>query len=267
MLPKLKNVLELLERLAPTRLAKAWDNTGFQVGSYSQEISKILVALDPILRNVRSAHGSQSQLLLTHHPLIFKPISRFNINSFPGNVILEAARMGISIVAVHTNLDVARGGINDILANLLGLKHVEVLEEMNGEKGVGLGRIGDLPEPTNLSAVLKKIKMILNTESLKVIDREDVHIRRLAVVGGSGGNLAPLAAEKGADLLLTGDVSHHHALEAESSGIVLIDGGHFRTEKTAFKVFADQFRDLVRAEGWEVRVEIEKDETDPMNNV
>lgn len=267
MLPKLKNVLELLERLAPTRLAQPWDNTGFQVGSYSQEISKILVALDPVLRNVRSAHGSQSQLLLTHHPLIFKPISRLNINSFPGNVIFEAAKTGVSIVAAHTNLDVARGGINDILADLLGLKHVEILEDMHGEEGVGLGRIGDLPESTNLSAVLKKIKTILKTENLKVIDREDDHIRRLAVVGGAGGSLVPLAAEKGADLLLTGDISHHHALEAESSGIVLIDGGHFRTEKTAFKVFAGQFRDLIRAEGWEVGVEVEEDETDPMNDV
>ncbi len=263
MILRLRDFLTTLETIAPIRWAEPWDNPGLQVGSLSQEIRKIFSSLDPTLSALISASEAHAQLLFTHHPLIFKPLSRLDINAFPGDVIAEAAKRGISIVAAHTNLDVARGGINDILADLMGLNNVEVLQPADEADGVGLGRIGNLPEPAALSTVAKDVKKLLGAQSIRAVGRRDVLIRRLAVVGGSGGSLTSLAHEKGADILLTGDIGHHVALEAESLGIALLDGGHFHSEKTAFRVFAKNLNKMLTSKGWEVAVETDEDERDP----
>ena len=266
MLPKTRDVLDLLEKIAPVQLAESWDNPGLQVGSYSQEITKIFMALDPTLKALRSASNRHAQLLLTHHPLIFLPLSQIDIDAYPGSVVAEAIKSGVSVVAVHTNLDVAAGGINDILADLLGLRHVEVLKEMAGMDGVGLGRVGDLPEAGMLLSVVENVRQIFGSERPRLVTHGDVRIRRIAVVGGSGGGLASLAAEKGADLLITGDVGHHHALEAESIGIALIDAGHFNTEKAAFRCFAEHLKGLADDLGWEIEIETDEEESDPLQN-
>ncbi len=264
MVPRIKDILDGLEKIAPTVLAEPWDNPGLQVGSYFQEISKIFFSLDPTLKALRSAGRRNAQLLLTHHPLIFKPLSRLDINTHPGDVIVEAAKSKVSVIAAHTNLDMAKGGINDILADLLELQHVEVLEKKDETESVGLGRIGDLPSAERLSALMKKVKKIFGADQIKVVGRKDEQVRRLAVVGGSGGSLVSLSFKRGADLLVTGDIGHHHALEAESLGIALIDAGHFHTEKKAFGVFAEHLRAMVTEWGWNVAIEVDEDETDPM---
>jgi len=262
--PTLKDFLDFLETIAPGRLAESWDNPGLQVGSLSQKISKIFTSLDPTLNALTSASEANAQLLFTHHPLIFKPLSRLDINSFPGDVVAKTAKSGISIVAAHTNLDAAKGGINDILADLMRLRNVEVLKNADEMDGVGLGRIGYLPEPAGLSLVARDVKKVLGTQNIKVVGKKDTLIHRLAVVGGSGGSLLSLAYEQGADLLLTGDVGHHVALEAKSLGMALLDGGHFHTEKTAFRVFVKNLNKILKAKGWEITFEIDKDETDPI---
>ena len=264
MKPTLKDFLDFLETIAPGRLAEAWDNPGLQVGSLSQKISKVFTSLDPTLNALTSAAEAGAQLLFTHHPLIFKPLSQLDINSFPGDVVAAALNSGISVVASHTNLDAARGGINDILADLMDLRNVEVLKNAGEMDGVGLGRIGVLPEPSELSVVAREVKKVLGTENIKVVGQKETLIHRLAIVGGSGGSLLSLACEKGADLLLTGDVGHHVALEAKSLGMALLDGGHFHTEKTAFRVFVKNLDKTLKAKGWEVMFEIDKNETDPI---
>jgi dinuclear metal center YbgI/SA1388 family protein len=264
MIPKLRSILDLLEEIAPARLAEPWDNPGLQVGSYSQKIKKIFIALDATQGSLQSAYKHHAQLLLTHHPLIFKPISCLDMDTFPGNIIFEAAKKGISIVAAHTNLDVAGEGINFLLSDLLDLQRVDVLQEIKGFEGVGLGRIGDLRKPSALSQVLKKVKGILGVEKLRVVGRADLKISRIAVVGGSGASLVSLASQKGADMLLTGDVGYHHAMEAESLGMALVDGGHFHTEKVAFSIFAKRFEDMMRYRGWNSTVAVDDDEWDPV---
>ncbi|MBW2614787.1 MAG: Nif3-like dinuclear metal center hexameric protein, partial [Deltaproteobacteria bacterium] len=206
MVPRIKDILDRLENIAPTVLAEPWDNPGLQVGSYSQEITKIFLSLDPTLKALRSAERRNAQLLFTHHPLIFKPLSRLDINTHPGDVIVEAVKSRVSVIAAHTNLDMAKGGINDILADLLELQHIEVLEKKDEVEYAGLGRIGDLPAAVSLSVLVEKVKRVFGTEQVKVVGREDEQVRRLAVVGGSGGSLVSLASKKGADLLVTGDI-------------------------------------------------------------
>jgi dinuclear metal center YbgI/SA1388 family protein len=269
MIPKLKDILDLLEEIAPSRLAEEWDNPGLQVGIQSQEVGRILVSLDPTLHAVKGAVKEKAQLLLTHHPLIFQPLSRLDGDVYPGNVILEALRHGMAIVAVHTNLDVTRGGINDMLAQVFRLKEVEVLQTVEGDSGrnVGLGRIGTIPEPTTLSDMLDTVKSGLGAEGVRVVGSKDLKIRRVAIVGGSGGGMVATASEKGADLLITGDVGHHDALEAESRGLALIDAGHFYTEKKAVALFSNRLKGLVEERGWRVEVVIHRDEKNPLQYV
>ncbi|MFC1866638.1 Nif3-like dinuclear metal center hexameric protein [Thermodesulfobacteriota bacterium] len=266
--PKLKEILEVLDEMAPFSLAEDWDNSGLQVGYFSQEVRGICMALDPTIKAVRYASKGKAQLLLTHHPLIFKPLSNINPESYPGDVINEALKKKVSIVAAHTNLDATKGGISDMLADLFGLQDVEALynKDASGGTGVGMGRIGNLPEPLTLSEMVKAVKNSLGTEGLMVRGLGDMEIGRVAVVGGSGGGMVSLASKKGADLLVTGDIRHHEALEAEALGLALIDGGHFQTERAAFNLFADHFGNKLKERGWDIIPELYEDEKEPMRH-
>ncbi|MBW2609783.1 MAG: Nif3-like dinuclear metal center hexameric protein [Deltaproteobacteria bacterium] len=265
MVPTLKDILNLLDEIAPFSIAEEWDNPGLQVGYPSQEITKILIALDPTISAIEESSDRKVQLLLTHHPLIYKSLSHINRAAYPGDVIFEAFKQGISIVAAHTNLDVAQGGINDILADLFGLQNLEVLQEKESTaSGTGLGRIGNLPEPVRLSAMIETVKKVLGTMSVMVVGHGDTEIGRVAVVGGSGGGMVPTASVKGASLLITGDVGHHETLEAETLGLALIDAGHFYTERAALRPFADHFKEKLKERVWDVIVEVYEDEKNPM---
>jgi dinuclear metal center YbgI/SA1388 family protein len=205
--------------------------------------------------------------LVTHHPLIFSPLKQLNMGTYPGNVIVEAVHNGVSVIAVHTNLDVAKGGINDILVDLLGLRQAEVLKEVDGVHGVGLGRIGYLSEPAGVTGVLEKVKQILGTQRPKLVGAEDARVHRVAVVGGAGGSLVPLAFRREADLLLTGDVTHHQALEAQLLGLAVIDAGHYYTERTAFEVFAERLGQTLKERGWKVETAMDGEEGDPLKDM
>ena len=267
MVPTLTDILALLDSMAPSRWAESWDNPGLQVGASSRSIPAIFLSLDPTLQALTRAVHSGARLLLTHHPLIFKPLRQVDRESYPGDVICEALAREVSIVSAHTNLDVAPGGINDMLADLLELRHVEVLEGMAGSDGAGLGRIGDLPSAEPLPAVVSRIKRLIGVDHLRVAGRDAAEIRRVAVVGGSGGSMVRCAAGRGADLLLTGDVGHHHALEAESVGIALVDGGHFHTERAAFRRFAGTLKAEMNDRGWSVTVVVDGDDHDPLRHM
>lgn len=264
MIPKLRDIVALIERIAPSAAAEDWDNPGLQVGTPSQEVARILLALDPTLESVKEASKRGARLVLSHHPLIFPSLASLNGEIYPGNVIFEACKDEIGIVAAHTNLDVARGGINDMLASLFRLSGTEPLKKIEGIPGAGLGRIGDLDEPEPLRTFAGKVKALMGLEAVRVGQGRKERIRRVAVVGGSGGSLVPPAFAMGADLLVTGDVGHHHALQAETLGMALIDAGHFHLEKKAFALFGEHFRTLLAEEGWDVAVENWQEENPPL---
>jgi dinuclear metal center YbgI/SA1388 family protein len=262
----LKDIMEILDGMAPFSLAEEWDNAGLQVGSPSQVVKKILIALDPTLESIRYASDIDAQILLTHHPLIFTPLSLVNSENYPGSIINEALTRKISIISLHTNLDAAKGGINDILANLIGLQGVEVLQKKDVlmNDGAGMGRIGNLSETKHLSEVSETVKEALGASEILIMGAGEMGIRRVAVVGGAGGGMAVLASKSGADLLITGDIRHHEALLADTLGLALIDGGHFQTEKAALNIFADNFRDRLDKDRLKVVIEKYKDERKPM---
>ncbi|MBW1922478.1 MAG: Nif3-like dinuclear metal center hexameric protein [Deltaproteobacteria bacterium] len=264
MRPTLKDLLHLLDRMAPFRLAETWDNSGLQVGSASWEARGVHVALDPGIRALKGAVESGCGVLLTHHPLLFRPLARVETDIYPGEVVKEAVRHEVAVVAMHTNLDAAPGGINDILAELLGLTDVEVLEESESAAGAGIGRVGNLPAPVPASEFLGRIGEIMGARHLGVVNPPRDPVRRVAVVGGSGGGLLRVSAEKRAQVLVTGDIGHHHALEAGASGLCVVDAGHYRTERCAMEVFSRRLGDAFLREGWHIPVHFDRDEKDPI---
>ena len=274
--PKLRDLIEILDQIAPKQWAESWDNPGLQVGFLDQTIEKIVLSLDPSPQAVEYAAAQEAQLLLTHHPLIFKPLSNIRGNDYPGSVVYDAIRRGICIVAMHTNLDAAAEGINTILAGLLGLEKIEPLcpekggQEVRVEHGkktsykIGLGCIGDLSKPCSLSEFVQRTKKLLGLELLKLVGDTACTVKRVAVVGGSGGSLIKDAFFKGADLLVTGDVTYHQAREAEFLGLAVIDGGHFATERVAFRQFGKYLKKKISNDGWKIEVLFNDKETDPL---
>lgn len=266
MLTNLKKVIEILDELAPFELAEKWDNSGLQIGSHDLTIKKALIALDPTLEAVRMAVSKGAQLLITHHPLLFRGISCIDFNLYPGDVIREAIKNDIAVIATHTNLDCAKTGINHHLAKKIRLVDVEILEpkELHGEKGYGLGVIGNLPEPADLFSVTLLIKKALEINNLKVIGSNESLVKRIAVVGGSGRDLISASAGKNADLLITGDIGHHDALMAKTLNINVIDAGHFSTERAALKGFIKNLKELFDKYQMNITLELYEDETDPV---
>jgi len=262
----LKDVLKILDEIAPFSAAEEWDNPGLQVGYLSDEVGKVLVSLDPTVSALKKAVKSGAQLLLTHHPLMFKGLAKINPEAYPGDVIAEALRSRISIVAVHTNLDVAKGGINDILAELVGLRDLEALIKKEGSADAleGLGRVGNLPQPMSLTAIARIVMDIVGSDGLMVMGAPDREIRKVAILGGAGGSELNYASQKNADLYITGDVRHHEALMAETLGLALIDAGHFNMERAAMHVFADRLKDRLKGLGRGLVIEVFKDEETPM---
>jgi dinuclear metal center YbgI/SA1388 family protein len=265
--PRVADLIELLEELAPSRCAQEWDNPGLQVGRPSSEAGRILLALDPTLQAVREAARRKAQVLLSHHPLLFRPLSCLNQEIYPGDILTEALASGISLIAAHTNLDAAEGGLNDILAGLLQLTGVQGFQETReAEAGrAALGRIGLLPHPMTASAMAQSVKRILSAERVRVVWSEDTLVRRIAVVAGSGGSMIRVAARMGVELLVTGDITYHQALEAIQVGMPLIDAGHFQTERAALEPLADKLRSEMAIRHWEVLLEVFEDEKDPFH--
>ncbi len=260
-------IIGILDSIAPFSLAESWDNSGLQSGSYSAEIEKILLSLNPTVKAVERAMGIGAQLLLTHHPLIFDKLSCINVERYPGNVLNIALKNSISLVAMHTNLDAAAKGLNHILAEMIGLKYVEILvpSDRVQEKGTGIGRIGNLESPKTLYDVSCMVKNVLGLSGLRVLGAKDKIIRRVAIVGGSGGSMLYIAKQRGADLFITGDIKLSDALASESIGLCLIDGTHFSTERVPYELWAEYLKGVFDENGLNVTLELFENEKDPMS--
>lgn len=214
---KIKDVYMFLDSIAPFDTAEEWDNCGLAVGSLENDVTKILVALDVTDGVVDDALKCGAQLVITHHPLIFTPVSDIQADS----LLYKAVKSGVTFISSHTCLDKADGGVNDCLAEKVGLKNVR-------HSGVDdFLKIGET-QPCTAREFAENIKKSLGgcvsyTQSEKVISR-------VAFCSGAGGDLVKAAAEVGADALLTGEAHHHEYLEARQCGISLFAAGHYETE-------------------------------------
>ncbi|ABO50969.1 protein of unknown function DUF34 [Desulforamulus reducens MI-1] len=330
-----REIVSMLEQIAPRHLAEEWDNSGWQVGDPAAGVSKVLLTLDVDAVVVREAVEKQVNLIISHHPLLMKGIKNIRLDEPKGELIAQLIKNNIGLYAAHTNLDSAAGGVNEQLAKRLGLQNIEVLHPAKGEKhlklvvfvpvqqvegvqraisqagagwignysdctfsvqgegtfrplegtnpfigqqgqleqvaesrletivpaskiktvlkamleahpyeevaydlyplenqtsNAGLGRIGHLAETQSFADFIIAVKEALGLASVKVGGSMWKDVRRIAVCGGSGAELWPIAFAKGADVYITGDIKYHTAQDMLASGLNFIDAGHFATE-------------------------------------
>lgn len=228
---KNKDIFDFLCEKYPLDTACDFDNPGFLVGNKENETKKVLVALDCDLKAIERARNCGCNLIVTHHPVIFDPLKSVT----KGSVVYELIENGISVISMHTNLDIAEGGVNDCLCKVLGLKDVEIFEVADGfmlRKGVS-----PISDP---HALAESIKQNLGGTVRYVAGRP---IKNVLVCSGAGGDFLEDAIKGGFDALITADVKHHLFLEALNAGISLFDAGHYHTENVVIKPLCEILKD------------------------
>lgn len=220
-----QEILRELKAFAPTELACNWDNVGLLVDA-GRPVSRVLTALDITADVVREAAAQGCELIVSHHPVIFDPLKRIAADDVPALLLQN----GISAICMHTNLDAAPGGVNDTLADTLGMAR-----EGRREFADGCGRIGTVPATT--AAELARFCAATLHSGVKYVDSPRP-VTCLAEVSGAGGSYLQQAIDEGADCLVTGEAAHHIALLAKQKGVGLVVAGHWGTEQAVADVLA-----------------------------
>lgn len=360
--------VEIIEELVPASLAEPWDNQGLLLGDPEVELTGALIALDFQKDVLKEALDLNANFLLVHHPPIFKPLKRLVASGSEGKLLLSAAKAGLNIYAAHTSLDKVLGGVSDALADLLGLRDLEVLtayeieknyklvvfvpetheprvrkamgdagagfignyshctfrtkgigtflpqseanpylgqigleeevaefrletivpesglkevlkamleshpyEEVaydlyllnnSGQPKAGLGRLGYLNRPMTWQEFVQFIKGTLSLSHVKVV-KGDEPIHKVAVLGGSGGKMIEIAARRGAQALITGDVNYHQGQYAQSLGLTVIDAGHYGTEKVVLPSLKEGLTELLTVRNSSLPIYLSKINTNP----
>ncbi len=226
-MPTVREIENALFELAPKELAESYDNVGLLAGACEKEVHKVLIALDITEEVVREAVRGECELIVSHHPVMncaWKPVQTIRDDDTQGRLLMELIRTGTAAICMHTNLDAAQGGVNDVLATRLGLEDVELLGDEHG-----IARMGVLPTPMGLMDFLALVRKRLRPNGVRYVG-ENAKIGRVAVGGGSCGDFYGLCVDKGCDAFVTADVSYHKFLDAAGMGLALIDAGHFPTE-------------------------------------
>ncbi len=233
------DILKYIEAIAPPYMKESWDNVGLLCGSKSTAVTKVLVALDPFEGVCEEAKSWGAQLIVTHHPLIFQAQKAITDDTSIGRSILRLCAAGISAINAHTNLDCAPGGVNDVLAETLGMRNVQVLSPAGiNEDGMpyGLLRCGEVSEQI-LEDFLSDVQNALGCNGLRyVAGGKAVH--KVAVGGGSCAGAIREVRDAGCDTFVTADVKYNQFWDAHDLGLNLIDAGHFHTENPVVPVLA-----------------------------
>ena len=357
---KVKDIMGVMESIAPKKLAEGWDNVGLAVGDPQREVKKILVALDVIDPVIAEAKAVGAQMIVTHHPmLLFKKIESITTQNGLGRRIYDLIENGIAAFSAHTNLDIAAGGTNDVLAELAGLDNIELLEEtwaqsfkkivvyvpvgheeavreamcaagaghigayshctfgtegkgtflplegtnpFMGKQGQlevvdelrletivpaeqaeavvkamlaahpyeeaaydiypveqkgkreGIGRIGELPEAMPFREFAAMLKEKLGLDAIRLVGDPEKMVKKVGLCTGAGVSFVSLAAAKGCDVYLTGDIKYHEAQDAIEKGIAVVDVTHYASEVLIVPVLQKKLREAAKENGWEIEV-------------
>ena len=230
---KVNNIINEMELLAPTYLKEDFDNVGLMVGDKNKEVKKVLLALDCTLKVIEEAKKENVELIITHHPLIFKRPSSITTDTLQGKKIIELIKNDISLYSSHTNLDSVENGLNDTIVSILGFDNSKILEKNKRDDKAGLGRIVSLKESIQLEDLISKIKKSLNINNLRVVKGKD-KVNKIAIINGSGQDFIGKAVALGADCIITGDTTYHFASDYKEMEISILDVGHFASEQITF---------------------------------
>lgn len=221
-----REIIKEIEARFPKHYAMEWDNVGLQVGRSDKEVKRIYLALDATDEVIEEAAGWGADMLITHHPMIFKAMKKINDEDFIGRRVLKLIRDDISYYAMHTNYDVM--GMAELAADMLDLKDRKVLEEvLDGE---GIGRVGDLPRSMTLEECANFVKGRFGLPNVKIFGELEKQVQRAAICPGSGKSEAKPALSMGAEVYITGDIDHHTGIDMADCGMAIIDAGHYGVE-------------------------------------
>ncbi|NLG24401.1 MAG: Nif3-like dinuclear metal center hexameric protein [Clostridiales bacterium] len=247
MIATVKDVLDAVCAIAPPELAEDYDNVGLLVGHPERPVQTAIVALDVTPALVDEALEKGAQLIVSHHPLLFRGRKHLREDDPEGALLCRLVRGRLSLIAAHTNFDRASPGVADALAAALSLQNVRILPQ-------GL-RIGELARPMSAARLREYVqKRLGGWPRLSAPDGGATPIRRVAVCGGSGGSLWRVAAEGGANAYVTGEVSYHEGLDAAAAGMAAVDAGHRETEMPGVRALADGLQIRLNALQYQVAI-------------
>ncbi len=228
---RIHDILSILENIAPPYLQESYDNAGLIVGDPEQEVTGILFCLDSTEAIVEEALALGCNLVIAHHPIVFRGLKRFNGSSYVERTVMQAIRKEVALYAIHTNLDnVHRQGVNAKIAEKLQLVDTRILLPKAGQAEIGAGLLGFLPEPVSELEFLKRTKTALHAACVRHTALRDRPVRAVAICGGSGSFLLPEALRAGADVFVTADFKYHEFFDAEGR-LVIADIGHYESEQ------------------------------------
>jgi len=252
---------DFLSTFAPSELAADWDNVGLLVGDRVQHVERVMTCLTITPPVAAEAIRERADVVVAHHPLPFRPLKRLTTDEPTGRILLDLIHAGIAIYSPHTAFDSAVQGINQQLAEGLGLREIQPLVVAAGfTENVGSGRFGVLPRQQTLGEVAARLKTFLRINGLHAVGHLQSPIEHVAVACGSAGEFLSTAIERGCQLLVTGETRLHTCYEADARGIALLLAGHYASERFGVErlaqILASQFAAL---QIWPSR-----DEADPL---
>ena len=246
---KVADISKEIEKFAPKFLKEDFDNVGLMVGDEEKVVKRVLLALDCTKKVIEEAVELNVDLIITHHPLLFKKPKSITKGDLIGDKVISLIKEDIALYSCHTNLDSAKNGINETIVEMLGFNSEKIIEPNKNEnyKECGLGRIIKLEKESKLSEIVELVKSKLNIENMRIVKGTD-RIKKIAIINGSGQDFFYGAKSLGADCIITGDTTYHFASDFKEMGISIIDPGHFSTEYIVFlktlEFLKDKFKDV-----------------------
>ena len=228
-----EQLVKKLNSEIPTDLSEPWDNDGIDVlPQKDMEVTRALCALDCTSVAIEMAKQQGCNVIITHHPLVFKPLGEVSYSDSVGKRVIECIKSGIAVISFHTRLDIIDGGVNDFLASVvLGLK--------NTESFIPYGRIGDVEKQSFAEFAEKVAKLLkLDVKAMPMVKASDT-VSRVAVVSGCGKDEIDAVIKAGADTFVTGEVMHNHMIDCKELGLNLICGTHYATERIIVPTLAE----------------------------
>ncbi len=255
------DVCRFLDDFAPPRLAEDWDNVGLLVGDAARSVNKIMTCLTITPDSASEAVRERADMIVTHHPLPFRPLKRLTTESVPGRLLLQLIEASIAIHSPHTAFDSAAAGINQRLAEGIGLEEIRPLVPLPADEDqLGAGRYGRLADPLPLSSIAERLRRQLTIAGLHQVGPAEQLVSKVAVACGSAGEFLGAARQCGCSLLVTGETNFHTCLEAKATGVALLLPGHYASERFAVEKLAE----ILGEEFANLDVWASRDEQDPL---
>jgi dinuclear metal center YbgI/SA1388 family protein len=259
-MPTVSDVCRFLDEFAPPQFAEEWDNVGLLVGNPKRQVQSIMTCLTVTPASANEAAEQHADLIITHHPLPFRPLKRITTETTPGRLLLQLIEAGVAVYSPHTAFDSTYQGINQWLSEIVGIADPQPLFMQDAAKELGAGRHGELFQPMSLGDLALRLKLALGQERIQMVGDAGRQIRHAAVGCGSAGQLLEPARARGCELFVTGEASFHTCLEAEASEMAMILVGHYSSERFAVERLAG----LIEEKFLTLKVWVSRSEADPL---